>query len=95
MRIITVLLLALACDIPSQEEIREEVDRAADDVERRVASGTVLIVAACAEAAAAFADCRNEQERLATEILYRLGCVEPDGGGWDCSNSAFCGGATP
>lgn len=88
------LLLLLACDIPSQEDIRTEVDRAADVVERRVATGTALIVAACAEAAAAFSNCAGSQgdvaEDLATVVLWRLGCTNVDGV-WDCSNSAFCG----
>jgi hypothetical protein len=88
------LLLLFACDIPSQEDIRAEVDRAADVVDRRIASGTALIVAACAEAATAFSDCEGERtgvaEDLATVVLWRLGCVFADDR-WDCSNSAFCG----
>jgi hypothetical protein len=84
------LLLMLGCDIPSQEEIRAEVDRAADVVDQRIA----VLITACAEASAAFSDCSEGRgelaESMATIVLWRLGCVFV-ADRWDCSNSAFCG----
>jgi hypothetical protein len=75
----------LACSIPSQEDVDEAVMHATDDCREIVQAEIPGLVTQVAIAAAVVCGQIGDEARDA--ILLYLGCIEEEGGGWDCQGA--------
>jgi hypothetical protein len=110
---ILALVALVACDMPSQEELRQEIDYAVSEcrvtVTQQIVLAAATIVEGCSIAALGLADATDDvgsateriedatvqleeaTERVATQLLLRLGCTVDLDGYWECSHGALCG----
>lgn len=92
-----VLALLVACNIPTEEDVREATGDAVDqcravlreEVPRIVAEVTVAALAVCTSLGDEVSRSRTD---IAYAVLTAMGCSW-DGATWDCATATICGRA--
>lgn len=92
-----VLALLLACNIPTEEDVREATGDAVDqcravlreEVPHIVAEVTVAALAVCTSLGDEVSRSRTD---IAYAVLTAMGCSW-DGTVWDCATATICGGS--
>lgn len=101
MRLLALALVLFACNLPSEDDVREATTAAADratelcrtalreETPRLVNTVTTAAIAACSGLSGEVADTRAAVDLAVYAVLVNLGCAW-DGTAWDCSTSLRC-----